>query len=90
MFQEYPKSFYIGGTWESVEAGLHVIVKNKDEENAARAEGYLMLTDEKPEGEAYKDADKDDLLAQAKALGIDADGRWGVAKLQKAIEEAKG
>ena len=83
-FQEYPKSLYMGGTWESVEAGLHKIVKDKDEEDAVRAEGYLMLTDEKePVG------DKESLLAEAKELGIDAKGTWGIAKLQAAIEEAK-
>ena len=34
-------------------------------------------------------ADKDALLARAKALGIDAKGTWGVAKLESAIAEAE-
>ena len=30
-------------------------------------------------------ANKDDLLAQARALGIAADGRWSIARIQAAI-----
>lgn len=33
--------------------------------------------------------DKAALVAEAKALGIDADGRWGVARLRAEIETAK-
>ena len=34
-------------------------------------------------------ADKDVLIARAKALGIDAKGTWGVARLESAIAEAE-
>ena len=37
------------------------------------------------EDEDPKDDEKDALQAQAEALGIDVDGRWGVAKLKAAI-----
>lgn len=84
MSQEYPKSLYFGGTWEAVEEGLHVIVNNKDEEETARADGYLMLTDAKE-----PEADKAELIEEAKSLGIDAKGTWGIKKLQDAIAEAK-
>jgi len=35
------------------------------------------------------DDDKATLLAEAKALGIEADGRWGIARLRAEIESAK-
>ena len=39
--------------------------------------------------EAVANAGKDELLAEALALGIKATKSWGVAKLEKAIEAAK-
>lgn len=84
-FKEYPKSLYINGTWESVEAGLEAIVKDSDEEAEKRAEGYKALNDPAEEPNPEKSA----LLEEAKSLGIDAKGTWGIQKLTDAINEVK-
>lgn len=86
-FQEYPKSLHMNGEWE----GHHVIVNDKDEENAKREEGYKMLAEGPDVDEGDHDPDeKDALITRAKELGINATKNWGVPKLQAAIAEAEG
>lgn len=89
---EYPKMLYRG---DDVTACLtdSITVADAAGEEAARADGYAMYAeiaagpadDDKDDGD-----DKAELLSQAKALGIDADGRWGVKRLKDAIAAAKG
>lgn len=57
-FSEYPKALYRNGertevTWDSVEKnnGGCRVVKNKDEEDAARKDGYRMLHEPAPEAQ---------------------------------------
>jgi hypothetical protein len=80
-FQEFPKSLYMNGEWE----GHHVIVHDKDEEDAKREEGYKMLV----EGPDVGGDEKEVLIARAKELGISATKNWGIPKLQEAIAEAE-
>lgn len=50
-FQEYPKSLYMKGDRKAE----HVIVGNKEEEEARRAEGYKMISEvEGPAGKKGK------------------------------------
>jgi hypothetical protein len=49
-------------------------------------DGTLEADDTAGDGEPSKD----DLAAQAEALGITVDARWGVARLQKEIAAASG
>ena len=46
---EYPKQLYRKG-WDDLSDS--VVVENDDEEDAARAEGFKMLSEEEGEGEA--------------------------------------
>jgi hypothetical protein len=75
--QEYPKALYRDGqrvevTWDSVEK-LHDggcrVVKNLDEEKAARDEGYRMLHDPAPEPEKADDKAADDAGGKDVAKG---------------------
>ena len=66
--------------------------KLADKENAIddkTMEGADIVAPEIKTIKEDKNDDKAELLAKAKELGIDAKGTWGVAKLAKAIEEAK-
>lgn len=85
MFQEYPKALYRGEEFTTV-AG-------KEEEAAMRGDGWhdhgaAPIQAAESETQETKD-EKADLLAKAKALGIDAKGTWGVQKLQEAIQAAE-
>lgn len=56
------------------------------EAEKANATSTVGSTAQNPPAEDKKDA----LIARAKALGIDAKGTWGVAKLEGAIADAEG
>lgn len=74
--QEFPKCLYQGG-----DAGAEfTIVADEDQEAAARDAGFAMI------GESAEPAD---LLAEAEALGIKVDKRWGEDRLAAEIAKAK-
>lgn len=55
----------------------------------ALASGWYKTPKEALENSGNTGDEKATLLAEAKALGIDAKGTWGVEKLKAAIEEVK-
>lgn len=69
-------------------AGPHqsVVVANEEQERALPAEygGLAGLTGDEPDPEPTKE----ELQAKCVALGIEFDKRWGLARLQQAIDEA--
>lgn len=89
---EYPKSLYLRG-WDDMSA--HVIVRDRAEEDAARAGGYRMLTDPPvaPAGDPL-DGDGDGAVSRVEVMdalsarGIAFDGRWGIARLRALLEAA--
>ncbi len=85
MFQEYPKALYRGDEF--------MTVPGKDAESEMRAQGwhdYGHPAIQAAEGPAQDAKDeKADLLAKAKAIGIEAKGTWGVQKLKDAIQAAE-
>lgn len=51
-------------------------------------EGMELFEDEPAEPSVPEPDEKADLIKQAEELGIDADRRWSVKRLQAAIDEA--
>lgn len=61
-----------------------------DEFEASRTDARVLAAIGKAEYRVEATADPlDDLRAEATALGIEVDGRWGEARLQKEIKAAK-
>lgn len=99
VHQEYPRLFYalqgdkivarlvhsdteldkLGAGWE----------KNPSAFGHISAPSFEQIQAMREEKEAEKTFDKPALLAEAKALGIDAKGTWGVNKLMNEISQAK-
>lgn len=75
--QEFPKCLFLGADAEAE----YVIVADEEQEAAARANGFAML------GEAVDEPA--DLVAEAQALGIKIDKRWGAERLAEEIAKAK-
>jgi hypothetical protein len=73
--QEFPKCLYQGGDV----AAEYTIVVDAGQEADARNAGFAMAG----EGGA-------DLMAEAEALGIKVDKRWGADRLAAEIQKAKG
>jgi hypothetical protein len=88
----YPKMVYPGG---KPVAGKGRLVKNKEEEDAYvgslkeadTAKSESKSSEAKSEG--GDDALKAVLLAEAEALGVKTDKRWGIEKLQDAVSAAR-
>lgn len=78
--QHYPK-------WLYHETEPARIVNDADEHAEHEENGWVDTPAklQKPEADPDAGVDKTELIAQAKALGIDAKGTWGVKKLQEAI-----
>lgn len=76
--QEFPKCLYQNGD----AAAEFTIVADDAQEAAARDAGFAMV------GEGADDPA--DLLAEAEALGIKVDKRWGADRLAAEIQKAKG
>lgn len=78
--QHYPK-------WLYHETEPARIVKDADEHAEHEENGWVDTPAKLKKAEVDPDAgvDKTELIAQAKALDIDAKGTWGVKKLQDAI-----
>lgn len=53
------------------------------------AKYFKIPEKDKPKKAPDKNAEKEALLEEAKALGVDAKATWGVEKLKEAIAEAK-
>ncbi len=81
MFQEYPKALYKGGD----ESAPWVICDDADEEAAYRADGFAVVGEE-----AHQVSHRDALTAEAEALGIKVDKRWGDDRLASEVAKAKG
>jgi hypothetical protein len=80
--QHYPK-------WLYHESKPARIVNDADEHAEHEEKGWVDTPAKLKKADVEEDADagvdKTELIAQAKALGIDAKGTWGVKKLQEAI-----
>ena len=64
--------------------------KARDAYEAEKLKIQKELEDADDEKKALEEANKKAALtAQAKGLGIEVDGRWGIAKLEEAIAKAK-
>lgn len=97
---KYPQMLYKSPGPHEIHGGHfdYLIVADKEAADAALANGWYETTGEakaaasgdKRSTDHDDGQDKDALLAQAKALGIDAKGTWGVKKLQEAIAAASG
>ncbi len=93
MFHEYPKALYLRG-WDDLSAS--VTVQDATGEADARAAGYRMLSEPPPAPEPVAEAEpveapqdeREALLAEAEARGVDVDRRWGVARLRAALDAA--
>jgi hypothetical protein len=89
---QYPKMVYPGG---KPVAGKGRLVKNKEEEQAyvgslkdaesSKSDG--KAAEQKAEG--GDDALRTVLMAEAESLGVKTDKRWGIEKLQGAIDAAR-
>lgn len=78
--QHYPKWLY-----HPTEAAK--IIQDADEHAEHEENGWVDTPAKLPNAEGAQESveDKAALIEQAKALGIDAKGTWGVKKLQDAI-----
>lgn len=82
-FKEYPKSLYMGGDCEAE----HVIVKDRAEEDAKRADGFLTFAEvyEAKEADPAENDGQGHTVASARAAldtaGVNYDKRWGLARL---------
>lgn len=98
---EHPKMLFREGSQMKWDGRLFdmLIVDNAEEEQAAKADGWLTAEDAvKPKETAVEptapevDDDapptRDELETKAKELGIKFDGRWGDKRLADAIEQA--
>ena len=65
--------------WVTLADGEQILVHNAEEENAAIGQAP-----------ADSGADRDQLMAEAKALGLNPHHKTGADKLQQLINEAKG
>lgn len=75
--------------WLGISFSANVPVEVTNEHILACAPGNRFF-DVDGEAKAAPDHDeKDDLVAEAEALGIDVDKRWGVTKLRAAIDAKK-
>lgn len=69
----------------SIEPGEHFEVRSKVEGRLLKAIGHAS----EPETEAPMPDERDLLRTQAEQLGIEVDGRWGVARLEEEIAAAQ-
>lgn len=88
MFQEYPKALYGAGDAVSV-------ARDAEHEDELRAQGFVSVDEAAEPVEVDDDPEQDDpneraaLIAEAEALGITLDGRWGDKRIAAEIEKVK-
>lgn len=75
-----------GITFRGIYFPRNEVVEVKDEATFKKLSGNSHFA---CEVEEIADEDKDALIAEAKALGINATKTWGIPKLVEAIESAK-